>query len=39
MTDDLTEAEKAFRALLTRPKAYRAWADGVRAEWAKRKAK
>jgi hypothetical protein len=33
MTDDLTLAEQAFRALLENPKAYSAWAREVRLKW------
>jgi hypothetical protein len=40
VTDDLTEKEQAFRALLQNPKAYSAWAREVRLKWtAERKGK
>ena len=35
--DELSEAEREFRLLLTRPKAYAEWAKGVRAEWMRRR--
>lgn len=31
--DDLSEAEKAFRALLAEPKRYAKWAAEVRGAW------
>jgi hypothetical protein len=37
--DPLTSDEKAFRALLANPRAYRVCADQVRAEWRRRNGK
>lgn len=37
MTEDLTDEERAFRALLANPKAFRVWAERVRREWMKRR--
>ena len=34
LTEDLTDKEQAFRALLRDPKAYAKWAEKVRARWA-----
>lgn len=39
MSDDLTEAEQAFRDLLAKPKDYAAWARARRDEWASAHAK
>ncbi len=36
-TDDLTDAERAFRALLENPRAYAKWAADVRREWLRRR--
>lgn len=36
--DPLTQAESAFRSLLSHPCAYSEWAERVRARWAKTEA-